>query len=206
MVREFERDQQPLFTLFLDLDRRGRAGIGKGSTLEYLVRIGASLLWTAHRRGDVLSLVADGQTEVHVPPGQGEAHLAAAMHELVRARQLGSTSLLETVDRHRECLPPGTTAVLLLANPDIDLDNLDNTIQGLRAFAARPVVVAVDTLAFPPVDRPPTPIEVARQKREALVARLVDLDVTGELVGIGETPEDVLARPDFLGGPPEIRS
>ncbi len=206
MVREFERDQQPLFTLFLDLDRRGRAGIGKGSTLEYLVRIGASLLWTAHRRGDVLSLVADGQTEVHVPPGQGEAHLAAAMHELVRARQLGSTSLLETVDRHREWLPPGTTAVLLLANPDIDLDHLDNTIQGLRAFGARPVVIAVDTLAFPPVDRPPTPVEVAREKREALVARLVDLDVTGELIGTGETPEDVLARPDFLGGPPEIRS
>ena len=111
MVREFERDQQPLFTLFLDLDRRGRAGLGKGSTLEYLVRIGASLLWTAHRRGDVLSLVAEGEKETHVPPGQGEAHLAAAMHELVRARQNGSTPLLETVERHREWLPAGTTAV-----------------------------------------------------------------------------------------------
>jgi uncharacterized protein (DUF58 family) len=206
MVREFERDQQPLFVLFLDLDRRGRAGLGKGSTLEYLVRIGASLLWTAHRRGDVFSLVAEGEREVHVPPGQGDSHLAAAMHELVRARQNGTTSILETVDRHREWLPPGTTAVLLLANPEIDLDALESTIAGLRAFAARPVAVAVDALAFPPVDRPPTPVEVAREHREALARRLVDLDVTGAVLGPDTPPEDLLQAPDFLAGPPEARS
>ena len=127
-----------------------------------------------------------------MPPGQGEAHLAAAMHELVRARQNGTTSILEIVDRHREWLPPGTTAVLLLANPEIDLDHLESTIAGLRAFAARPVAVAVDALAFPPVDRPPTPVEVVREQREALARRLIDLDVTGAVVGPDRPP----------GGPP----
>ncbi len=204
MVREFERDQQPAFVVFLDLDRRGRAGIGRQSTLEYLVRIGASLLWTAHRRGDVLALVAEGEKEILVPPGQGDAHLAAAMHELVRVRQTGTTSLLDTVDRHTEWLPPGMTAVLLLANPDVEIDQIDRAIHGLRAFAVRPLVVAVDTLAFPPVDRPPTPVEVAREKREALVRCLVDLDVCATLVGPDESPEDALQRPDFLERPPEV--
>jgi uncharacterized protein (DUF58 family) len=204
MVREFERDQQPAFVLFLDLDRQGRAGIGRKSTLEYLVRIGASLLWTAHRRGDLLALVAEGEREVLVPPGKGEAHLAAAMHELVRARQMGSTSLLETVAHHREWLPPGTTAVLLLANPDIDLAELGDAIQGLRALAVRPLVVAIDTLSFPPVDRPPTKVEVARRQRETLARHLVELDVATALVGPDETPEEALQRPDFLGQPPEI--
>jgi uncharacterized protein (DUF58 family) len=204
MVREYERDQQPAFVLFLDLDRRGRAGIGRNSTLEYLVRIGASFLWTAHRRGDVLALVAEGEREVLVPPGQDEAHLAAAMHELVRLRQMGSTSLPEIVDRHREWLPPGTTAVLLLADPDIDLEQLSETIRGLRAWAVRPLVVALDTLAFPPVDRPPTPVEVARERREALATCLVDLDVASALVGADETPEEVLQHPDFLKRPPEV--
>ena len=139
-----------------------------------------------------------------MPPGQGEAHLAAAMHELVRVRQTGTTSLLETVDRHTEWLPPGTTAVLLLANPDLEIDQIDRTIHGLRAFAVRPLVVAVDTLAFPPVDRPPTPVEVAREKREALVRCLVDLDVCATLVGPDESPEDALQRPDFLERPPEV--
>ncbi len=204
MVREYERDQQPVFVVFLDLDRRGRAGIGRQSTLEYLVRIGASLLWTAHRRGDLLALVAEGEKEILVPPGQGEAHLAAAMHELVRVRQTGTTSLLETVDRHTEWLPQGTTAVLLLANPDIELAHLDQTIQELRAFSVWPLVVAVDTLAFPPVDRPPTPIEVVRERREALSKCLVDLDVGAALVGPEESPEDALQRPEFLARPPEV--
>jgi len=203
MVREFERDQQPAFVLFLDVDRRGRAGLGRKSTLEYLVRIGASLLWTAHSRGDSLALVAEGEREVLVPPGRGEAHLAAAMHELVRVRQTGSTSLLETVARHREWLPPGTTAVLLLANPDVDLGLLEQTIQGLRAFAVRPLVVAVDTLGFPPVDRPPTPVQVAREQREALTTRLIDLDVSAAVVGQDETPEEALKKPGFLDRPPE---
>jgi uncharacterized protein (DUF58 family) len=206
MVREYERDQQPVFVLFVDLDRRGRAGIGRNSTLEYLVRIGASLLWTAHRRGDVLALVAEGEREIMVPPGQDEAHLATAMHELVRVRQRGSTPLPQTVDRHREWLPPGTTAVLLLANPDIDLARLDQTLQGLRACAVRPLVVAVDTLRFPPVDRPPTPVEVARERREALARLLVDLDVAATIVGPDETPEETLRHPDFLKKPPEAVS
>ncbi|MGD8895463.1 MAG: DUF58 domain-containing protein [Acidobacteriota bacterium] len=206
MVREFERDQQPAFVLFLDLDRRGRAGIGRNSTLEYLVRIGASILWTAYRRGDVLSLVAEGEREIMVPPGQDETHLATAMHELVRVRQRGTTSLLTVVDRHREWLPSGTTAVLLLANPDIDLDALSQTLQGLRAFAVRPLVVAVDTLQFPPVDRPPTPVEVARERREALRQCLVDLDVAATIVGPDETPEETLKRTDFLKNPPGAAS
>jgi uncharacterized protein (DUF58 family) len=204
MVREFERDQQPAFVLFLDLDRRGRAGIGRKSTLEYLVRIGASLLWTAHRRGDVFGLVAEGENEVLVPPGQDEAHLAATMHELVRARQNGSTSLLDIADRHVEWLPPGTTAVLLLANPDLDLADLGQTIQRFRAFSIRPLVVAVDTLHFTPVDRPPTPVEVAAERRQALIQCLVDRDVAATILSPDETPEEALQRPDFLAGPPEV--
>jgi len=110
MVREFERDLQPVFALFLDLDRRGRAGLGRKSTLEYLVRVGVSLLWTAHRRGDVFSLIAEGDRLILLPPGQGELHLAAALHELVTARQTGGRPLVEVVDRHRDLLPAGATA------------------------------------------------------------------------------------------------
>jgi hypothetical protein len=63
--------------------------------------------------------------------------------------------------------------------------------------------VAVDTLRFPPVDRPPTPIEVARERRAALATCLIDLDVAAAILGPDEAPEDALRRPDFLGGPPE---
>jgi uncharacterized protein (DUF58 family) len=198
MIREYERDLEPIFTLFLDLDRRGRAGLGRKSTLEHLVRTAASLLWTAHRRGDQFGLVAEGDQPVLVPPGQGEVHLAVALHQLVIARQRGTTPLLEIVDRHQDLVPSGATAALLLGTTEVDLDALSRTIEGLQATIARPLVVAIDSLSFTPVDRPPTPVEEVRERRRALEECLLGLDVPAAILGVDDTPEEVLVRPDLF--------
>ena len=201
MVREYERDLQPLFMVLLDLDRRGRAGVGRKSTLEYLVRVGASLLWTAHRRGDVLALVAESDRPVLVPAGQGEAHLAAGLHELVVARQRGQVPLVEVVERHRDLLSPGSTAALVLGTTEIDLDALTSTIKALHAGAVKPLALVVDALSFTPVDRPPTPVEVARERRDALEERLLSLRVPTTILDAREAPEDTLRRPDLFDTP-----
>jgi uncharacterized protein (DUF58 family) len=198
MVREYERDLEPIFTLFLDLDRRGRAGLGRKSTHEHLIRVAASLLWTAHRRGDHLGLVAEGDRAIVIPPGQGEVHLAAALHELGVVKQAGRTSLLDLVERHRDRVPAGATAALLLGTTEVDLDQLSRTIEGFQAAIARALVVAVDSLSFSPIDRPPTPVEVVRQKRAALEECLLGLDVPTVVLGAGDTPEEVLVRPDLF--------
>jgi uncharacterized protein (DUF58 family) len=198
MVRENERDLQPVFMLFLDLERRGRAGIGRKSTLEYLVRVGASLLWTAHRRGDAFGLAAEAERPLVVPPAQGEDHLAAVLHELVVAKQTGSRSVLELVERDRDLTPPGATAVILSATTEVDGDSLEQTLLALRATAAEPVVVAIDAPAFTPVDRPPVPVEKAHALRRALGERLTSLEVPWAILGPEEKPEDAVVRPDFL--------
>jgi len=198
MVREHERDLQPRLSLFLDLERRGRAGLGRKSTLEYLVRVGSSLLWTAHRRGDAFSLVAEGERPVVIPAGQGQAHLAAVLHELVVAKQTGSLPLTSLIERHRAFVPPGAMAALLIATTEIDLDALAAVLSSLRASSAHPVVVAIDAPAFTQVDRPPVPVEEARALRAALVGRLLDLDVPGAVLGPDDTPEERLSHPDFL--------
>ena len=199
MVREQERDLQPVFTLFLDLDRRGRAGLGRKSTLEYLVRVGASILWTAHRRGDAFALAAEADEPFVLLPAQGEAHLATALHQLVIARQSGRVPLLDVVERHGSLTPPGATAALVSSTTEMDLDQLERTLEALRATAARPLLVVIDSLAFPPVDRAPTPVEVTRELRHALVARLRSLDVPAAILGPDDSPEDALRRPDFFG-------
>jgi uncharacterized protein (DUF58 family) len=198
MVRENERDLQPVFLLFLDLERRGRAGIGRKSTLEYLVRVAASLLWTAHRRGDAFGLVAESDQPVLVSPARGEAHLAAALHQLVVCKQTGARPLVEVVERNLEIVPGGAGTALLLSTTDVDLTALAADIGSLRAATASPLVVAVDALAFPPVDRPPTPVETVRERRAALTRLLVDLDVPSAILGPDDTPEEMLVRPDFL--------
>jgi uncharacterized protein (DUF58 family) len=198
MVREHERDLQPVFALFLDLDRRGRAGLGRKSTLEYLTRVGASILWTAHRRGDAFALAAEADEPLVLLPAQGEAHLAAALHHLVIARQRGRLPLLDVVERHGDLTPPGATAALVSSTTEMDLDQLERTLDSLRATAARPLLVVVDSLSFPPVDRPPTPVEVARELRHALAERLRSLDVPVAILGPDDTAEDMLRRPDFF--------
>jgi uncharacterized protein (DUF58 family) len=198
MVRENERDLQPVFLVFLDLDKRGRAGIGRKSTLEYLVRVGASLLWTAHRRGDALGLVAEADGAVVVPPAQGEDHLAAALHQLVVAKQTGSRALLDLVERDHELTPPGASVVILSATTDMDGEALERALLELRARAAEPVVIAIDAPAFTPVDRPPVPADRVRELRRALGERLTSLDVPWAILGPDDTPEEVVVRPDFL--------
>jgi hypothetical protein len=136
-----------------------------------------------------------------VPPAQGEAHLAAALHELVVAKQTGTRPLTEVVERHRELTPAGAAAALLLSTTEVDLEALASTIGSLRASTAHPIVIVVDALAFPPVDRPPTPIEVVRARRSALVDRLLALDVPSAVLGPEDTPEDRLVSPDFLSLP-----
>ncbi|HEX9188530.1 MAG TPA: DUF58 domain-containing protein [Vicinamibacteria bacterium] len=198
MVRENERDLQPVFTLFLDLDRRGRAGLGRKSTLEYLVRVSASLLWTAHRRGDAFAFVAESDRTVILPAAQGEAHLAAALHELVVSKQTGARSLAEVVERNAGLAPAGGAAALVLSTTDVDVLALASVLGSLRASTVRPIVVAVDALAFPPLDRPPAPVEVVRDRRRALARCLVELDVPAAILGPDDVPEERLARPDFL--------
>jgi uncharacterized protein (DUF58 family) len=202
MVREHERDLRPVFQLFLDLERGGRAGLGRKSTLEYLVRVATSLLWTVHRRGDSFGLLAEGEKPLFVPPALGEAHLAICLHQLLLAKQGGTRPLLELVERNRAELPHGATVALVLGTTDVDPGLLSRTIEVLRTSAAQTMVVAIDSLAFPPIDRPPTPVEVARERRTALADQLALLGVPTAIMGPERPPEEALADPRFLAPVP----
>src|SRR5262249_44535362 len=146
------------------------------------------------------SLVAEGERPVVIPVAQGQAHLAAALHELVIAKQAGSLPLTAVVEHHSKFVPAEATAALLIATTAGDLDALAAVLGSLRASAARPVVVVIDAPAFTQVDRPPFAVEVARGLRAALVERLSSLDVPAAVLGPEDTPEDRLQEPDFLSG------
>jgi uncharacterized protein (DUF58 family) len=198
MVKEFEQDLMPYFTLFLDLEREKRAGTGQKSTLEYVVRTAACLLASAARRGDLVQAFGEGARPLLVPPGRGELHLAHALDQLIRVRQAGSVPLLDLVERERETLPAGSTATLLSASVFLDMGRLAETLAAMRARRVQAVLVAVDKDSFVPIDRRPRArSEVEAQCRELAVlaegqgARVAVLSADQEL------PEE-LARPDWL--------
>jgi uncharacterized protein (DUF58 family) len=198
MVKEFEQDRTPYFTLFLDLERAHRAGTGRKSTREYIVRTGASLLASAARRGDTVELRGQGREMVLVPPGRGELHLAFALDQLIRVRQEGALPLLDQARRDEGVSPPGSTAALLSASLFLDLEALAEVFDRLRVRRVRPVLVAVDMDSFLPIDRRPRSREAVETQEQrlrelarahgALVARL---DAEHDL-------EQELSRSDWL--------
>jgi uncharacterized protein (DUF58 family) len=198
MVKEFELDLSPYFTLFLDLGRDRRAGTGQKSTREYVVRSAASLLAAAARRGDTVQLFGEGRETLAVPPGRGELHLAYALDQLIRVRQEGALGLLDLALREQAAVPPGSTAALLTATLFLDDGALAEAFGWMRARGVRPVLVAVDMDSFLPIDRRARP----RAEVELQAGRLRSLArAHGALLALLDAEQDLpaeLARPDWL--------
>jgi uncharacterized protein (DUF58 family) len=197
-VRELDRDLVPYFTLFLDLERRHRAGTGRKSTLEYLVRAAASIVWSSVRRGDLTQVFGHGAEELAVPPGGGEGHLARALYELIRVRQEGPVPVLDLVERHRAHLPAGSTAVVLSGGTDLDLVRLSELLDDARARRVRLAVLAVDAETFAGIERWPSPPAAILERRQALLGVLRGHGAPGAVLTAEDDLLRELARPDLL--------
>ena len=151
----------------MDLERRHRAGTGRKSTHEYLVRTAASIVWSAIHAGGFVQLEGEGRHPLHVPPGRGETHLAFSLYELIRAAQDGRTPLPELALRHLSSVPAGSTTILLSGTLFVELGELDEVLEGLRGRGARPVVVLVNNFSFPAISGwPPSRAEIVEKRRE----------------------------------------
>jgi len=200
MVKEFELDLSPHFTLFLDLERRHRAGTGQKSTLEYVIRTAASLLASAARRGDTVQLFGEGRRAIFVPPGRGDLHLALALDQLIRVRQDGALDVLDLALREQAALPPGSTAALLSASLFLDSGRLSEALGGWRARRVRPVVVAVDQDSFLPIDVRSRPRSDVQARTEELRSLSHAHGALLAVLGTEQDLEEELMRPDWLGG------
>ena len=198
MVKEFELDLTPYFTLFLDLGRDHRAGTGRKSTLEYVVRTAASLVAAAARRGDTVQLFGEGRETLALPPGRGELHLAFALDRLIRVRQDGALSLPDLFRREQAAVPPGSTAALVAASLFLDETALAEALGWMRARRVRPVLVAVDMDSFLPIDRRSRPRAEVEARADALRALARS---HGALLALFDAEQDLpaeLGRPDWL--------
>lgn len=201
VVKEYEVDLVPYFSLFLDLERAHRAGTGRKSTLDYIVRTAASLLASASRRGDTVQVFAEGRAPLFVPPGQGDLHLARGLYELIRSRQEGSMPLFELALRHRVELPEGSTAALLLGTISFEDAELEEVLEALRARRVEPLVVLVDVHSFIPIDRRALPRDEARKRARHLLALLRGHGVAATVLSSEVELEEALARADLFEEP-----
>jgi uncharacterized protein (DUF58 family) len=199
-VKEHETDLLPYFTLFLDLDKRSRAGTGRKSTLEFVVRTAVSLVWQACARGDVVQLVADADKPVYVPPGSGELHATRALYELVRVRQDGKRGLLEVVEQHRPLLPAGSTAALLAGSLAIEPLALEASLEALSARGVSALVFLVNDSSFVPIDRWQLKPQQLQRRCDELLGVLRGRGVPGAILGAESDLAAQLLRREALDG------
>jgi uncharacterized protein (DUF58 family) len=197
-VKEFEVDLEPRFALFLDLERGHRAGTGRKSALEYVVRTAASLVWTAARRGHSVEVHAASRHPVRVPPGLGAAHLAHVLNELIRVGMDGSEDVLDLVERQRPALCFGSTAALLFATIRVDLRRVEACVLALRERGVRPLLVFVNGDSFAPVDKWPLPRERMLDVRDTLRGLLRETGVAGAILGAEHDLAAELGRADLF--------
>jgi uncharacterized protein (DUF58 family) len=168
MSKVNEVDLTPYTSVFVDLERRHRAGTGRKSTLEYLVRSAASAVWTSIRAGGFVQVAGEGAATLHVPPGRGEAHATRAMDELLRAAQDGRAPFPEVVLDRLVQVPTGSTVLLISGTSCLDLGPWGEILEGLRSRGCGAHVYLVNNYSFPPISGwPPPRAEVLERTRES---------------------------------------
>ena len=167
MVKEFEVDLAPYYTVFVDLDRRHRAGTGRKSTLEYVLRTAGSVIWTAVRSGGFVQVSGQGSKTLHIPPGRGETHLTFSLYELIRADLDGAVPLADAVLQQLPFVPPQSTVVLISGTVFFDLGPLGDVVEALRSRGSRVVVFLVNNFSFPAISGwPPSRPQVLEKTQE----------------------------------------
>jgi uncharacterized protein (DUF58 family) len=151
LVKEFELEQTADVWLFLDLYAPSRTGTGDESTLEYGVRVAASIAARAMIENRKVALTASGAHIAPVPADRGPRQylkimqtLAAVMADGVRPLHV---VLVENVARLRR----GMTAVII--TPSLD-PHWVRPLAGLRTRGVETAIIMLDAPAFAAFGRP----------------------------------------------------
>lgn len=184
----YEVDLTPYTTVLLDLDRRHRAGTGRKSTLEYVVRSAASVIGSAVSEGGFVQAAGQGARTLHVPPGRGDGHFTLALYELLKAAQDGTAPFHEVVAAHLPQIPAGSTVVFVSGTVFLDLGPWGDLMEALRSRGSRLLFLLVNNFSFPPISGwPPPRAEVVERMREAVFF----LESRGARVQVLEDAEDL---------------
>ena len=128
-VIEFEESQATNLVIALDLEKGTEVGEGGDTTLEYAVRLAATLAQQAIEQGTSVRLLlpemADsdpsGMLAAATRDGRGQSHLYLILDALARVQANSSMSLHRLVEENAVSVQPGTTLLIITPKPDIAL-------------------------------------------------------------------------------------
>ena len=182
-VKEFDLEQTADVWIFLDLDRHVHAGVGDESTLEYAVRVAASLAAHALLENRAVGMTIAAQRITTLPADRGGRQSQKIMSLLAAVGADGSSPLVETVLAAMPRIRRGMTAVVITPSVDRAWVRPLGTLRGRGISAA---VCLLDRAAYDAYGRHASGREAAapdvleEQERAARAMRhaLAEHDVT----------------------------
>jgi len=115
VVREHESLHRPEVCILLDLHRAANCGVGKHSTLEYAVKIAASIAAFALDEGHEVRLVGLGAAPLDLPLGRGGRQLERVLEALARVQADGDVPYPAAIARVVQRIAHGSLLVLFNA-------------------------------------------------------------------------------------------
>lgn len=148
IVKEFEMRAATEVTIVLDLHKHAQIGSGKESTLEYAVKIAASITRYVLAQGHDAQLMASGARPWFVPAGRGVAQLARVLEVLARVQADGDIYYSRAVEQAVETMREGAAAILIFADYERDISGQLRALALLRARRIKPLCVFLNRRSF----------------------------------------------------------
>jgi uncharacterized protein (DUF58 family) len=117
MVREHEYQSATEVTLLLDLQQAANVGEGTHTTLEYAVKIAASVAQQACLAGHRVRLLGYGRHPLRIPPGTGRGHYDILLNALAQVTADGDVPYELALQHALQEVTPGSVLVLFHAPP-----------------------------------------------------------------------------------------
>lgn len=179
VVKEFEPLAGAALGLVLDLEATAHVGLGKRHTLEYMIKIAASMAAHACARGMPVRLLGQGASPLDIPPASGDLHYRQLLDALAVVEADGAVSYARVLGLALPACQPGENIVAFLAGPATGMAAAIGELAMLRARGAHLLIIVFDRDSFATPGLPPREIPAALLE---LGARVIPVRCDDDLV------------------------
>ena len=176
-------------TIILDLYKGHDIGSGKETTLEYSIKIAASIARYLINRGALVQLVAHGSESVMLPFGKGRPHFFQILESLATVQADGAFTLENVLNKFDFAITANSTLVVIML--DIDHDVMKSLEQlKTKGVSVIQFVLLSSTFAFIPES-----IGLARERKEIPPNAISGVETRTYYISQGADLEGVFEEP-----------
>ncbi len=147
LVKEMEVRVSAQVTLLLDLYAPAHAGAGSEHSLEYAVKIAASICLHIQERQHQVQLLGFGEKLYHTPSRPGAEHLPELMTMLAKAKS-GTIPFLKLTQMTAPLMQDGQSVALICSGRSLDRLEMRQSLALLKAKRMQVFVILVETTGF----------------------------------------------------------